>query len=267
MKRLNCASFTPELADSEFFGHEKGAFTGAVKERAGVLDDPKHDLIILEELGTIPKYIQAKLLVYIETGEIRRLGSDNNQPAKASVRIIGVTNARPDSTDFREDFLFRFHVVAIPGLHLRRHDIPELLKYFIPDFRWTNLDVLRLMCYNWPGNMRQLRRFTYLVQRYNDPISDWEPGTTVEWFDHRFTRRLSLMAQGPDTLGVPHMKGIRYFFNCLMRKGGLGEKIGIKVPEFSLSSKNATNSINPFTSEDLEEAWDKWCYTTSRSQA
>ncbi len=259
VKRVNCASFTPELADSEFFGHEKGAFTGATKPRKGLLDDSKHDLIVFEELGTLPTYIQAKLLVYLETGEIRRLGKDENQLATANVKIMGVTNSRPDSTVFREDFLYRFYVIAIPGLHQRRHDIPQLLQHFVPRFRWSRLDVLRLMCYNWPGNMRQFLRFTNLVKRYKSKVKKLD--SVLEWFDQRFIRILDTIPRGPGTPGVPHMKGLQELKDWYLSDAtNIWRQIGTKLPHFSLFSENDEVIYRPqFKYKDLEKDWDEWC--------
>ena len=258
--RINCAAFAEGLIESEIFGHVKGAFTDAKELNPGMVGANGKELWLLEEIGTLAKHVQAKLLVFLETGEYRKVGSNTVEKVKKKLRIIGVTNSPPNSNDFREDFLFRFHVIAIPALHLRRHDIPELLQNFIPDFHWTNLDALRLMCYNWPGNVRQLRRFAYLVKRYRDKIRG-SSLSVVEWFDRRFSRVFDTIHRGPDTPGVPHMKGLEHFYDLPPSEEELWKEIGIKVKEFSVFSEPNKNTDKfPFNSDDLEEAWHRWCY-------
>ena len=168
--RVNCGALPPHLAESELFGHEAGAFTGAVRQRKGRFELADGGTIFLDEVGELPHDLQAKLLRILQEGEFERLGS--SRTLKVDVRVIAATN-RSLKTDvaagrFREDLFYRLNVfpITVPPLRERREDIPLLVKHFLPQLearagkqiREVPSSVLHaLMDYSWPGNVRELR--------------------------------------------------------------------------------------------------------------
>jgi len=164
--RLNCSAFNPALILAELFGHVKGAFTGAIKHRNGLISQADKGLLILEEIGDIPGEGQAQLLTFIEDGYYYRVG--DNERRRADVHIIATTNKPPG--DFRQDFWYRFFSFHVPGLYERRYDI---LYYFLLMFKDIVLqllphEVLALLAYNWPGNLRELERVGNLILSKKD---------------------------------------------------------------------------------------------------
>ncbi|UJX39275.1 sigma 54-interacting transcriptional regulator [Desulfovibrio sp. JY] len=160
--RLNCASFEKNLIDSELFGYVKGAFTGAVNDEKGIVEAAKGGLLILDGIGEIPKELQAKLLIFIEENEYRKVGSSKIN--HSFVKIIGTTNRQ--KKDFRNDFWYRFFPVFIPPLYERRLDLIYyiLLKYKYIASKLTPLFVMRLLSHNWPGNVRELERVISFIR-------------------------------------------------------------------------------------------------------
>jgi DNA-binding NtrC family response regulator len=172
MITINCGALPENLFESEFFGHERGAFTGASSLRRGLLEAADGSTLFLDEIGDMPLLMQVKLLHFLEQGRFRRVGSTRDQ--SADVRIIAATN-RDLSADierqrFRADLYYRLNVVSIhvPPLRDRPEDIPALIDSFIQVYRLRfnrpNLDVSpdarqRLLEYSWPGNVRELRNF------------------------------------------------------------------------------------------------------------
>jgi hypothetical protein len=165
---VNCAAIPENLIESELFGYEKGAFTGAAKEKPGLLDAKGKVIIILDEIGTLPKYVQAKLLTFLDTGEYRPVGS--NKTKTSAMKVLGITNAN-GAKSFREDFFYRFRWINVPGLHMRRTDILVFLKHLAPNVLWTGWDLLSLLAYNWPGNTRQLAHFAIMAQRHHKELN------------------------------------------------------------------------------------------------
>ena len=168
--KVNCAAIPNELIESELFGHEKGAFTGAASLRRGRFELADGGTIFLDEVGDLHESSQAKLLRILQDGELQRVGGE--QPIRVSVRVISATNRRLDELvsagDFREDLFYRLSVVPIrvPALRERREDIGELAAYFLREFSARNnmrpreIDpavVPILERYAWPGNVRELR--------------------------------------------------------------------------------------------------------------
>jgi two-component system nitrogen regulation response regulator NtrX len=168
--KVNCAAIPTELVESELFGHEKGAFTGAAGLRRGKFELADGGSIFLDEVGDLHEASQAKLLRVLQDGEIHRLGGE--APIRASVRVISATNrdlaARVADGRFREDLFYRLSVVPIrvPALRERRDDVAELAAYFLADFCARNNvrpktmgpEVMRVLeRYDWPGNIRELR--------------------------------------------------------------------------------------------------------------
>ena len=166
---INCATLTESLLESELFGHEKGAFTGAISQKPGRLELAEGGTVFLDEVGELSPSIQAKLLRVLQTREFERVGG--TRPIKVDVRAIAATNrdlkAAIKAGQFREDLYYRLNVVSIPmpPLRERRQDIPLLATYFVAEYskkckrRVTGIsaEARRLLCaYDWPGNVRQL---------------------------------------------------------------------------------------------------------------
>jgi len=162
---INCATLTGELADSELFGHEAGAFTGATRRHVGLLERAARGTVLLDELGELPSSVQAHLLRTLEAGEFRRVGGERMIPLRA--RILAATHRDLDeatrSQGFRADLLHRLGVLRlrIPPLRERPADIPWLARAIadtLPDAIPLTPDFLeRLSRHPWPGNVRELR--------------------------------------------------------------------------------------------------------------
>ncbi len=167
--KVNCASLPDTLIESELFGHEKGAFTGAAQRRIGRFEAANGGTIFLDELGDIPASTQIKLLRVLQERELERLGS--TQTIKVDVRVIAATNRNLEQMiregEFREDLYYRLNVfpLYIPALRERIGDVPILANHFIEKFntrygkeikRITSAAIDILMVYKWPGNIREL---------------------------------------------------------------------------------------------------------------
>ena len=163
---VDCGSLVPTLIESELFGYEKGAFTGALKSRTGLFQSADGGTIFLDEIGELPLEMQAKLLRALQEKEVRPVGS--NQPVKVDVRVIAATNRDLEkeyrSGTFRKDLYFRLNVVTlhVPALRERRSDIPMLAHWFLDrcapgrSVQVTNAAMKSLLQYDWPGNVREL---------------------------------------------------------------------------------------------------------------
>src|SRR6056300_1988272 len=167
---VNCGAIPEGTIDSELFGHEKGAFTGATQARQGYFEVADGGTIFLDEVGELPLPTQVRLLRVLETGEFLKVGSSSVQ--KTNVRIIAATNVKMQEAihkgQFREDLFYRLSTVEIPipALRKRKDDIHLLFRKFAVDFgRKYNMPTIRLEDsaiqllekYHWPGNIRQLR--------------------------------------------------------------------------------------------------------------
>jgi transcriptional regulator with GAF, ATPase, and Fis domain len=168
--KVNCSSIPHELFESEFFGHVKGAFTGAHKDRAGRFQMADGGTIFLDEVGEIPLELQSKLLRVLQEGQFERIGDDHTR--HTNVRIIAATNRNPKEEvaagTFRQDLFYRLSVfpVEVPALRHRMEDIPLLAAHLIdracarlncPEVRLTQNHVRHLQQYPWPGNVRELQ--------------------------------------------------------------------------------------------------------------
>jgi DNA-binding NtrC family response regulator len=163
---VDCGSLVPTLIESELFGYEKGAFTGALKSKQGLFQAADTGSVFLDEIGELPLELQAKLLRVLQEKEVRPVGS--NQRVKVDVRIIAATNRDLEAAykqgTFRKDLYFRLNVVTVhvPALRERRSDIPMLVNWFCEryapgaDLRVSNAAMKALMNYEWPGNVREL---------------------------------------------------------------------------------------------------------------
>ncbi|MFA5620085.1 MAG: sigma-54 dependent transcriptional regulator [Weeksellaceae bacterium] len=189
---VNCAAIPSELIESELFGHVKGSFTGAYKDKAGKFELADGGTIFLDEIGDMSLSAQAKVLRALQEGKVSRVGADKE--INVDVRVIAATNKNLreeiDKGKFREDLYHRLAVIVInvPGLNERREDIPELVKHFseqlsesagMPVKLFSDEAITLLEKYDWTGNIRELRN---VVERMlilgGDPVS----GTDVENF-------------------------------------------------------------------------------------
>ncbi|HLG53941.1 MAG TPA: sigma-54 dependent transcriptional regulator [Vicinamibacterales bacterium] len=205
--KLNCAAIPETLLESELFGHEKGAFTGAVARKPGKFEQADGGTLLLDEIGDMTLPTQAKILRALQERELQRVGG--TQTIKVDVRIIASTNKDLESAvregTFRDDLYFRLNVVTInvPPLRDRRDEIPELADHFLAEAnRRLNRSLLRLapdtlaalMEYGWPGNVRELRNMIERAAVVNDgdvlmlssfptPIRPVEPpaGAAARW--------------------------------------------------------------------------------------
>jgi len=168
--RVNCATIPKELYESEFFGHARGAFTGAIKDRAGRFEAAEGGTLFLDEIGEVPLDLQGKLLRALQEKHYERVGEDRTR--QADVRIVAATNRdlkkEVAAGRFREDLYYRLNVfpVQVAPLRERREDIPLLAQHFIQVSarelgcakpRLTHAGAVRLQGYDWPGNIRELR--------------------------------------------------------------------------------------------------------------
>lgn len=173
--KVNCASIPENLVESQLFGHEKGAFTGAIRKFKGVFEEADQGTLLLDEVTEMPTHLQAKLLRVLQEGEFSRVGS--TQVLQTDVRIIATSNcdvqAAVDAGRFRQDLFFRLHVVSvsIPPLRERKDDIPLLCDHFIRKYckkygkniSGVDAEVLhQFNDYSWPGNVRELEN---VIQR------------------------------------------------------------------------------------------------------
>lgn len=186
MVTVNCAALSSQLLESELFGHEKGAFTGAAQKRIGRFEQADGGTLFLDEIGEIDSATQVKLLRLLSERTIERVGS--NTPIKVDVRVITATNKSlrelVDKGVFREDLFFRLNVVRIemPPLRTRREDIVLLANSFLQEFAkendrpkkpLTDAALRLLLTYSWPGNVRELRTaIEHGVVMSNDSVID-----------------------------------------------------------------------------------------------
>jgi DNA-binding NtrC family response regulator len=158
---VNCAALPESLVESELFGHEKGAFTGATGRKDGLFETADGGTLFVDEIGEMPLGLQPKLLRVLEDGSLRRVGS--HQERRVNVRVVAATNrdlqTEVDAKRFREDLFYRINVVSIglPPLRERRDDVPLLVEHFLkPGWELEPEAHDAILGYHWPGNIRQL---------------------------------------------------------------------------------------------------------------
>jgi DNA-binding NtrC family response regulator len=187
---LHCGALALSLAESELFGHVKGAFTGANHHRPGALMQAHGGTLFLDEVGDLPLDIQVKLLRFLENGEIRPVGAD--RPSRADVRLLCATHLPlqqlVEQGKFRRDLYYRLASVTleIPSLRSRPDDIEMLATRFATDMNRTlsSRAMLRLKAHRWPGNVRELR---HAIERASGLAGPFSPALTEESFDFLIT--------------------------------------------------------------------------------
>lgn len=250
---FDCGAVTPTLVESELFGHERGAFTGAVAARAGVFEQADGGTIFLDELGELPKDLQPKLLRVLEKREVRRIGSQRAIPV--DVRVVSATNRKLSAEvaqgNFRQDLYFRLagaHV-HVPPLRDRREDLPLLVEHFlrraVPPRSRSEISAQvweMFLAHRWPGNVRELRnavdRWAVTPER---PLGMLEattehgaPPVALELsplrvarrdasddFERRYLRALLARTTGNITRAAAIAEVSRQMIQKLMRKQGL----------------------------------------------
>ncbi len=163
---INCSAIPETLAEAELFGHEKGAFTGAVRTKKGVFELASGGTLVLDEIGDMPLLLQTRLLTVLDSGVIRRVGGE--APIPVDVRLVATTNADLEqevaAKRFRADLYYRLSVIrfTVPSLRQRPEDIPHLVGHFLKGFNRGEViidpdEMEALKSYEWPGNVRELR--------------------------------------------------------------------------------------------------------------
>jgi DNA-binding NtrC family response regulator len=233
---INCGALPENLLESELFGHERGAFTGAVREKKGLFQEADHGTLFLDEIGEMTPPMQVKLLGALQQRVVRKVGGNQEEPI--DVRVITATNQNLESRlatgEFREDLYYRINVLPIhlPPLRQRREDIPLLVDYFLQKYcrqmdlpaRQISIEAMKLLeSYDWPGNVRELENVVEraLALSHADTISTRD--LPAQLLNHRRSSSdlIDLPEEGLDL--EAHLENIRaqLMAQALDRAGGV----------------------------------------------
>jgi DNA-binding NtrC family response regulator len=265
---INCAALPETLLESELFGHEKGAFTGADSVKRGLVEEAEGGVLFLDEIGTLSLVLQAKLLHLLQDGTCRRLGAV--EARRVDVRIISATNADLDAMieagQFRSDLYYRLKVVPVelPGLAARKEDIPLLVHHFLERFNqrdgkglkgYTSRAIKAILAHDWPGNVRELENFVERTVALAPPSVEWaddrpdgeamaeaEPASftgsfaeekrrVVEKFEREYLIRVMAATGGNVTRAASMASKNRSEMHHLLNKHGLRSKDFRDAPE------------------------------------
>jgi two-component system response regulator PilR (NtrC family) len=253
---INCGALPENLLESELFGHERGAFTGAVRDKKGLFQEADRGTLFLDEIGEMTPTMQVKLLRALQEKVVRKVGG--NEEESVDVRIIAATNQDLEhlltTGDFREDLFYRINVLPIhlPPLRQRREDIPLLVDFFLQKYckqmdlppRQISVEAMQMLeSYDWPGNVRELEN---LIERALE-LSHAETVTTRDLPVHLLTHRkvssdlIELPEEGLDL--EKHLEGIRIQLmqQALDRTGGVqtqaAELLGMSFRSFRYYAK------------------------------
>lgn len=285
---INCGAFTETLLDSELFGHERGAFTGATSQHKGIFEMAHRGTLFLDEIGEAALTIQVKLLRVLETGEIFRVGGE--KPIRVDTRVIAATNAPLEKLvaekRFREDLFYRLDVVtlSLPSLKERREDISLLAEHFLAHHYGTerrprlSAEVLEaLNRYNWPGNIRELANVMAQVAAICDA-----PAVLLEHLPSKITAQPGVKIPEDAGAAVPNQEPV---FALTPVKSGLEAiavsldslvsnidvKEGFDLPLFLDDLKEITNeSVRKVIENALQQSGERypqaaeWLRTTPR---
>ena len=255
--KINCGAIPETLLDSELFGHEKGAFTGALSQRRGRFERANKGTIFLDEIGELPSQAQVRMLRVLQFKEIERVGGTNPVPVDA--RLIAGTNRDLEemvkTKQFREDLWFRLNVfpIRIPSLRERREDIPALVRHFIerksrelrlpapPSLAPGAID--RLMSYSWPGNVRELENLVEraLILSKGDPLTFDHLGGDKSGASQSMPVEPQYAPLALDELVSTHIRRVLEMTNGKVHgKGGAAELLGINASTL----RNRMNQLN-----------------------
>jgi two-component system, NtrC family, response regulator AtoC len=257
---VDCGSLVPTLMESELFGYEKGAFTGAVKSKAGLFQAANGGTIFLDEIGELPLEMQAKLLRVLQEREVRPVGS--NTSVNVDVRVIAATNRDLEAAyregTFRKDLYFRLNVVTVhlPALRERRSDIPMLVHHFLNRYApGANLQVTpaamkSLLQYEWPGNVRELEncvaRAVTLGDRQVIDVADLPPAIRSEGGES--SQRLPVETSSLSTTALAEMERmtiLKVFEQANGDKALAGRMLGISRATLYRKLKRYNISLRP----------------------
>lgn len=236
---VHCAALPANLLESELWGHEKGAFTGATQKRIGRFEGAEGGTLFLDEIGEIDASTQVKLLRFLETRSFERLGS--SVPITVDLRLVCATNRNLEEMvrkgDFREDLFYRLNVVRIklPSLRERKEDIPMLIDYYMSQYvkeNGVNLPMLSagayelMKNYDWPGNIRELRNFCehLVIMKHGKKVTEYDldPKYNRSLFEIRGTQaERQMKGEEGDAKGVlTEDKEQQLIFDALTKAGG-----------------------------------------------
>jgi two-component system response regulator PilR (NtrC family) len=208
---INCGAIPENLLESELFGHEKGSFTGAIKQKQGLFETAAGGTIFLDEIGELPAMMQVKLLRVLQEDEFRRVGGIKD--IKTDVRVLAATNRHLEDAvsegSFREDLYYRFNVIRVdlPPLRQRREDVPVMIDFFWERFtgeagvKVTEDAMRRLIDYHWPGNVRELENVierATVLGRENEITLDCLPPNLVTGMSSSVTPLTDIPDTGMD---------------------------------------------------------------------
>jgi len=260
---VDCGALVPTLMESELFGYEKGAFTGATKTKAGLFQAANGGTIFLDEIGELPLEMQAKLLRVLQEKEVRPVGS--NEKIDVDVRVIAATNRDLEAAyragTFRKDLYFRLNVVTvhIPPLRERRSDIPMLVHHFLNRYSpGTHLQVTAaamksLLQYDWPGNVRELEncvaRAVTLGDHHTIDVQDLPPAIRTEQpVTHEMTPQDASSLSTTALAEMERMTILRVFEQAHGDKALAGKMLGIsratlyrKLKRYNIALRGAAN--------------------------
>lgn len=242
---INCAAIPESLVESILFGYKKGAFSGAEKDTRGLLFDnsvpPK--VVFLEEIGELPKHVQAKLLVFFDTRSVMPVGAGWGGEEKSTIRIIATSNA--DDDKFRPDFLQRFWEIEVWPLYQRREDIPYFLELFLEGFEdLAPHELIDLMGHNWPKGITELEKICLTLKHLRIP---------------------------PEIGNIPYANSFANLYEIFCRELLEQENDDSMLslfPHFYLYSPDDIGSsplddrmhINKINAEKIAKEWKAWCY-------
>jgi two-component system response regulator AtoC len=265
---VDCGSLVPTLMESELFGYEKGAFTGATKSKAGLFQAANGGTIFLDEIGELPLEMQAKLLRVLQEKEVRPVGS--NDHVSVDVRVIAATNRDLEAAyregTFRKDLYFRLNVVTVhlPALRDRRSDIPMLVHHFLDRYatdanlQVTSAAMKSLLQYDWPGNVRELEnciaRAVTLGDRHTIDVSDLPPAIRSEQSSTAPTTQDAASLSTTALAEMERMTIMRVFEQANGDKALAGKMLGIsratlyrKLKRYNIPVKPTTSSASAAT--------------------